>query len=258
MMQSRRAVDGLRGLVALIGLTLAVPVLAQLPCLDSAAELLPGGRTTVEVGGLTWVLLDVQVDVVYRIGIDGAPGTRFELWVLDVDAARDCHIAGERTYDGELIGAPFGFEWTALDVMQAGLRLEPPAGETVEATVRLDAVAAPPGDTVLVIPAVAHIQGVGGTLFRTDVVLFNPLGVPVTARLVLVPTGGEPEQVAEVELATWEVIALDDVVASLFGRLDAKGALRIEAPPSHRLHALSRTYAETEDGSFGQLIPAVA
>lgn len=216
-MTSRRARGLIRWVIGLIGFALAAPAGAQPPCLDLAAEVWPGDEVTVDVTEPTWVLLSARVDVVYRLTIDGAAGTPYELWVLYVDDARVCHVADGRSHDGELIGAPLSFDWTALDVQQTGLRLEPPAGEPVQVTVRLEEVAAPPEDSVLVIPAVAHVRGVGGTLFRTDVVLFNPLGVPVTARLVLVPAA-----TAEVELRLYSSVG------------DELGRRTLEVPASGR------------------------
>ncbi len=78
-----------------------------------------------------------------------------------------------------------------------------------------------------------------------------------TANLVLVPGGSFPKQVVPVEIGAGQTLALDDVVGTLFGLDDAVGALRIETAMTS-LFTVSRTYATSDAGSYGQAVPAVS
>ena len=107
------------------------------------------------------------------------------------------------------------------------------------------------------IAAVIHAPGANGTNFVSDVRLLNRGGQSRTVMLVFTPTGADGRatfSAAQVELPAGEVVALDDVVASLFTTTGG-GQLQIGASADDVL-ATSRTYTRANGGSYGQFIPA--
>lgn len=116
-----------------------------------------------------------------------------------------------------------------------------------------------PDVTTLVFPVVAHADGVHGTSWRSDVRLFN----------------AEPDRDAEVRLFLTEaitedpfgvrqtdvvvphgsIVALDDVVSRRFGLDGGQGALVVEDPAGAVTHGTSRTYTQSEVGTYGQFVP---
>ncbi len=119
------------------------------------------------------------------------------------------------------------------------------------------APSAVPGEPVW-IAAAAHTDGVGGSVWRTDVVLTNPLGGDPAAGedaaviLELHPTSGEPISYA-VTVPAGTSVRLGDAVAAAFGGSGA-GAIRVVCTQG-RVTAVSRTYNQAQNGTYGQFIP---
>ena len=108
------------------------------------------------------------------------------------------------------------------------------------------------------IPAVAHVAGRNGTLWRSDVEVCAAAGADTEFRLELYETGSAgAEPASEVfALAAGRCVRYADVVGSVFDRA-VTGALRI-VPTTGSLVAGSRTYTRRSDGgTYGQFIPAV-
>ena len=102
------------------------------------------------------------------------------------------------------------------------------------------------------IPAAAHTEGVGGADWRTDLSLFNPTAGDLLATVELLgPAGAVAETIIHVPDG-W-VRSFPDVVSDLFGQTGA-GAIRI-TPSLGLVMAVSRTYATTPGGTYGQAIP---
>jgi hypothetical protein len=114
--------------------------------------------------------------------------------------------------------------------------------------------------TRVAIPAVAHAAGAAGSLWRSDVRIYSPFGHDDHGSLLLTYYPGNTSNPVPVQrsisIGADEVLALDDVMASLFGLNDANGALRIESDTP--IHVTSRTYNQSTNGTFGQDIPGVA
>ncbi len=108
--------------------------------------------------------------------------------------------------------------------------------------------------TSVVVPAVAHTAGVGGTQWRSDVEVLNPGTSAVEYRLELLT--GEVVASAPFTLAAGEARRHADVVASVFAR-SGSAALRVVAL-SGEVAVVSRTFTAGDNGSFGQGVPAVA
>jgi hypothetical protein len=105
------------------------------------------------------------------------------------------------------------------------------------------------------VAAAAHSDGVGGARWRTDLALFNTSTGDTVVELALVKTGGVAASHA-VHIPKGWTVTLPDVIADTLGT-DGGGALRI-TPSRNLVMATSRTYAVTDDGSYGQGIPGVA
>ncbi len=113
----------------------------------------------------------------------------------------------------------------------------------------------------IMIPVVAKIGGFEGTNWVSDVRVYNPGAEIVSLDLELRPehgTGGNTE-VRSVLLDPGRVLALDDVVGSLFGLTRSVGSLRIavKGGPAPLL-VTSRTYNLTPNGTYGQFIPSMS
>lgn len=122
----------------------------------------------------------------------------------------------------------------------------------------------PPG--TLIIPAVAHAQGIGSP-FRSDVRIVNVSFSDVDYDISYTPSGLDGLQTGKkttITIRSGDVLALDDIVASWYGAgmLGEGGIGTIEIRPLNSANPLdtfasSRTYALTGGGTLGQFIPAL-
>ncbi len=112
----------------------------------------------------------------------------------------------------------------------------------------------------LMIPVVAKVTGLGDTNWLSDVRIYNPGPDPVALDLQYRPSEGFGSGAVErtVLLEPGRCIRLDDVLGSLFEVDRGLGSLRIavRGGPAPLL-VTSRTYNLTDDGTYGQFIPAV-
>ncbi|MEN8163213.1 MAG: SUMF1/EgtB/PvdO family nonheme iron enzyme [Acidobacteriota bacterium] len=102
------------------------------------------------------------------------------------------------------------------------------------------------------IPIVAHLPGVGASLWRTDIGILNECGEPVTVELVLHRAGGEISRSFTVD--SREHLQLRDVVAQLVAE-DTIGSLEIRSDGP--VSVTSKTSNHTLDGIFGQSLPSI-
>ena len=119
-----------------------------------------------------------------------------------------------------------------------------------------------------IIPAVAHTEGVGGSLWRTDLVIYNPSDRAAIVTLTLLPSGieggGVLHSVRLPPLESMQTRSLWDVGTVIPGLAPGTGALVIEARDAEGLPVPivvdSRTWnpASGSVGSYGQGIQAVA
>jgi hypothetical protein len=108
------------------------------------------------------------------------------------------------------------------------------------------------------IPAVAHAAGANGTMFVSDVRLFNAGSSPANVTAIFTPSGQDGSTVfgaLKLTLAPGQVIPLDDVVKATVA---ATGTGQLEfAGDVGDLVISSRTFtAAAGGGTFGQSIPA--
>ena len=111
-------------------------------------------------------------------------------------------------------------------------------------------------ETVLVVPAAAHSSGAAGTLWTTELALFNPSpSASVRVSIRLLPRAGEPGVEGFVDVPARRGTTLPDVVGSLGA--SGGGALRLSAEAP--FVASSRTFNSGSPacGTFGLAVPAV-
>jgi hypothetical protein len=116
----------------------------------------------------------------------------------------------------------------------------------------------PSNPSVMVtLPVVAHIQGVGGTPWRSDVSISSRDSIAQQLRFVYLSDKGKKLARTRI-LKPHSTLLLKDLVRNFLGGEDGKGPLRIEVltegskPPS----VISRTYAAREFGNLGSGLPA--
>jgi hypothetical protein len=139
----------------------------------------------------------------------------------------------------------------------------------------------PPPDA-LIFPGVGHAQGQNDSLFESDIRITNLTAKTQKYELKYTPSGMNGTEVgssSNVEIAPDQTLALDDVVASMFGEgtngsalgvlevrplestSETSGALFSSVSESAikvlETAASSRTYNFTPNGTFGQFVPAV-
>lgn len=109
----------------------------------------------------------------------------------------------------------------------------------------------------MTVPAVAHIDGVGGTPWRSDVSVANRNSISQQVQFTYLPDKGKKLAKTRI-LRPYSTLLLKDIVKNLLGGEDGKGPLQIDVltedtePPS----VISRTYAARTFGNLGSGLPA--
>lgn len=108
------------------------------------------------------------------------------------------------------------------------------------------------------VPVIAHLDGVGGTPWRSDVSLANPSDARLPLQLLFTPSGSGATTTRSIELQPRQSRLLADLVATLFAAGDTRGGMVIVPPQEGPAPAvLGRTYAQETGGNLGQGVPAV-
>jgi hypothetical protein len=110
--------------------------------------------------------------------------------------------------------------------------------------------------STVTVPVVALVDGVGGTPWRSDVVVANPTERHTVLDLAYQP-GDEPPMEVTRSLPPLATVAYDDIVDSLFKAGDGRGPLRVTARDDNVAPVIvSRTYAVRASGNFGSGLAA--
>jgi hypothetical protein len=106
------------------------------------------------------------------------------------------------------------------------------------------------------VAVVARSGGAMDSAWRSNVYLYNPTASSQTVTMQFYSSAAPVSNF--VRLLPGRIVEVDDVVSALFGQLtgDVAGSLHLTAAAG--LLAISDTYDETENGTFGQFIPARA
>jgi len=103
------------------------------------------------------------------------------------------------------------------------------------------------------VPAAASGAGKNGTQWRTDVRVMALNGLPAPLNITFFPSDGSAPLSGVFALPSGGFAVIDDVVGELGG--SGSGGLVIRS--AINLIGSSRTYNTTENGTYGQFIPAV-
>jgi hypothetical protein len=133
----------------------------------------------------------------------------------------------------------------------------------------------PPPDS-LIIPAVGHSGGIGGSLFQSDVRLANVSAQTMKYLLNFTPAASDGTVTGnstQIQVDPGNTMALNDIMANFFGSTGTVGTLEIRpltsttttsafastTPLSQSLTTVvsSRTYNNTATGTYGQFVPAI-
>jgi hypothetical protein len=112
------------------------------------------------------------------------------------------------------------------------------------------------GAARVTVPVVAHLDGVSGAPWRSDVTIANRQPDQLRLNLCYQPENGGPITVERV-VPGFGTLLIEDIIADLFGGGDGRGPLRVET-----LNAVdaapvivARTLAEEPSGNFGSGLP---
>lgn len=145
----------------------------------------------------------------------------------------------------------------------ATLTVQDAASGTATATVAISVGAPPSQQYVYLIGSVAHLPGVGSTLWRTDVgavyrggAAGAAMSAPVDVTLAYKTDSGVQTQTRT--LQPGDGVEWSNILESVFGMsasAKSSGCLAVVSPEP--LYVASRTYNQTSQGTFGQYYPAL-
>ncbi|MCU1349646.1 MAG: cell surface protein, partial [Acidobacteria bacterium] len=121
-------------------------------------------------------------------------------------------------------------------------------------------VAAADGAFRSLVSVSAQTNGVGGSVWRTELSLFNAGTTGVDARLIFVPSAGGTVQSRNVFLSPRQLVTYDNALLDIFGMPSGAGAIAIEANGTTyipNLKVSSRTFTNGALGTYGQAVPDV-
>ena len=129
-------------------------------------------------------------------------------------------------------------------------------------TIAARAPALPPAELYRsLIPVSAQSEGIGGSIWRTELTLFNAGTEGVNVDLLYVPQAGAAPQVRSVFVGPKESVIYANALANLFGLSVGSGAIAIEAAGATAtplLRITSRTFNDAPEGTYGLAVPDVA
>ena len=110
----------------------------------------------------------------------------------------------------------------------------------------------------ITVPVVAHVDGDGGTPWRSDVSITNREGVPIEVKLRYQPDA-DTTLSRRYTLQAFQTLLFEDIVQTAFGAGDGRGPIRVETVGTDVVEpaVASRTVAERSFGTYGQGMPAV-
>ena len=112
------------------------------------------------------------------------------------------------------------------------------------------------GASRYVLPGVADLN-VGIASWRTDMRVFNGGTSTQPATITFYPQDDSAPRTADVSIAPGEVKTMDNFLQSTFGLTNDGGAVHVTTPGNSNLVVSGRTYNKTDNGTYGQFVPAV-
>jgi len=119
----------------------------------------------------------------------------------------------------------------------------------------------PPTAYRSLVPAAAATNGVGGSVWRTELTLFNGGSEPASGQFTFIPGGGAPVLTRSLFLGVNQSISFSNALNDLFGISNGAGAVAIEASSATTTPAIritSRTFTSGSVGTYGQSVPNVS
>jgi PKD repeat protein len=119
----------------------------------------------------------------------------------------------------------------------------------------------PPTSYRSLVPAAAQTNGVGGSVWRTELTLFNGGTEPASGQFTFIPGGGAPVLTRSLFLGVNQSITYANALSDLFGLSNGAGAIAIEASSATTTPAIrvtSRTFTTGSVGTYGQSVPNVS
>jgi len=227
----------------------------------------------IGVGDPPLILLQLADNVDYRanLGFSEVAGSQATVAVRIHDGATGDQLGST----GQFTVAPFSNTQVNRVLTELGISSSDSAFATVEVTggngrviTYASVVDNSTGDAIcvpgehprqadqLVLPIVAKVAGEEGTNWVTDVRAYNAGQTQLDLTFEFRPQLGSAGSTltATATIAPGQMLASNDVLATLFGLEDASGSLRLAAAEPASLVVTSRTYNQTEDGTYGQFI----
>ncbi|HEV2720634.1 MAG TPA: PKD domain-containing protein, partial [Thermoanaerobaculia bacterium] len=122
-------------------------------------------------------------------------------------------------------------------------------------------VVAAPAAFHSLVSAAAQTNGAGGSVWRTELTIFNAGNEPAVGTFTFLPSAGGSVQVRPLYLAPKQSMTLGNALLDLFGMSSGAGALTIEASSASSTPSLkvtSRTFTTGSVGTYGQAVPQVS
>lgn len=105
----------------------------------------------------------------------------------------------------------------------------------------------------------ATTNGVGGSVWRTELTIFNPTNANVTGTATFLPGAGGSVVTRPIFLTPKQLVVYGNALADVFGITSGAGAIAIEADGgAASLRVSSRTFTTGATGTYGQSVPDVA
>jgi PKD repeat protein len=105
----------------------------------------------------------------------------------------------------------------------------------------------------------AQTNGAGGSVWRTELTLFNA-GDAANVQLIFLPTAGGNVQSQSLFLSPKQSLTFSNALLDIFGTSSGSGAIAIEATSAAstpNLKVSSRTFTTGSSGTYGQSVPSV-
>jgi PKD repeat protein len=135
------------------------------------------------------------------------------------------------------------------------------ANATSSAAVSHVVTVAPPTAYHSLVPVAAQTNGVGGSVWRTEMTLFNGGSEPASGQFTFISGGGGAILTRSLFLGVNQSITYANALSDLFGLSQGSGAIAIEASSATSTPAIrvtSRTFTTGVTGTYGQAVPSVS
>jgi PKD repeat protein len=118
-----------------------------------------------------------------------------------------------------------------------------------------------PGAFSSLVPVTAQTSGVGGSVWRTELSIFNAGSEMANIDLAFVPSPGVPAQTRSIAVFPRETRTFANALLDIYGISAGAGGISIAATSAAStpdLKITSRTFAATPNGTYGQAVPDVS